>query len=73
MSDARPTLQTDQLSEGYSLEMGTGVVLVWHYNTQIALLMDRDNVEERARAIVERRRQELRVVEEKTGWRHPGV
>ncbi len=64
-----PTLLPDQVAEGYSIETGDGGILVWHGNTQIALLLNREGVEEKAREIVNRRRKELQEVAEKTGWK----
>jgi hypothetical protein len=64
-----PKLLPEQEAEGYSIEMAEGNILIWHKNTQIALLLNREGVEERARQLVEKRRQELREVSEKTGWK----
>ncbi|GIW09879.1 MAG: hypothetical protein KatS3mg061_0936 [Dehalococcoidia bacterium] len=63
-----PRLTEEQEQEHYFLVVEDGYVQVWHGNTQIGLLLDREGVEEKARALVERRRQELREVAAATGW-----
>jgi hypothetical protein len=63
-----PTLTAEQTAEAYRIVVEGGYVQIWHGNTQIGLLIDREGVEERARELVERRRAELREVAEKTGW-----
>lgn len=74
MSDSQetrqlPTLKSDQQKEGYTLEQSGEYVLVWHNNNQIALLAFSADIESKVEDVVERRRKELKEVEEKTGWK----
>ncbi|MFN8534436.1 MAG: hypothetical protein U0556_12925 [Dehalococcoidia bacterium] len=64
-----PTLTDEQAQAYYRLFVEGDYVQVWHGNTQIGLLLNREGVQDKARQIVERRRRELREVEEKTGWK----
>ncbi|MCS6803317.1 MAG: hypothetical protein RMM58_15455 [Chloroflexota bacterium] len=64
-----PTLTEEQQREHYRLVVDGDYVQVWHGNTQIGLLLNRAGVQEKARDLVERRRQELREVEAQTGWK----
>jgi hypothetical protein len=64
-------LSEEQQSEGYWVEELGDRVLVWHHNAQIALLCSSPDIERKVQEVVERRRKQLREVEEKTGWR-PG-
>lgn len=64
-----PTLTEEQERDHYRLVVDGAYVQIWHGNTQIGLLLNREGVQEKARALVERRRQELREVEAQTGWK----
>ena len=55
--------------EGYWFEWKDDYLLVWHKRTQIALLRDSPDIENRLRDTIEKRRLELREVYEKTGWK----
>jgi len=44
-------------------------VLVWHKKNQIALLYKSPDIEHEVQEVVEKRRKELKEVEEKTGWK----
>ena len=64
-----PNLKEVQQKEGYSLELSGDYVLVWHNNNQIALLSYSSDIDSKVQDVVERRRKELKEVEEKTGWK----
>ena len=64
-----PNLKDDQQKEGYTLEQSGNYVLVWHNNNQIALLALSADIDSKVQDVVERRRKELKEVEEKTGWK----
>ena len=49
-----PTLTAEQEAEAYRLFVEGGYVQIWHGNTQIGLLIDREGVEAKARELVER-------------------
>ena len=62
-------LTPEQEEEGYWMQKSYGNLQVWHYKNQIALLSISEDIDEKVRGVVERRRKELKEVEEKTGWR----
>ncbi|MBI2906339.1 MAG: hypothetical protein HYX92_01645 [Chloroflexi bacterium] len=62
-------LTADQQNEGYSVEPSGDYVLVWHRNNQIALLQASPDINEKVQEVVERRRRDLKEIEEKTGWK----
>ncbi len=62
-------LTTEQEKEGYWVEDWQDRVLVWHKKDQIALLLKSPDIDRRVQETVERRRKELKEVEEKTGWK----
>lgn len=64
-----PKLNPDQEAEGYWLEKYANNVLVWHNKNQVALLSLSPDIERKVQDVVEKRRRELREVEEKTGWK----
>ena len=62
-------LTEEQKKEGYRVELSGEYVLVWHRNNQVALLRFTPDIQDKVHSIVEKRRQELREVEEATGWK----
>ena len=62
-------LTEEQEKEGYWAEQSGEYVLVWHRNNQIALLLSTPDIGDKVQNTVERKRKELREVEEKTGWK----
>ena len=62
-------LTEEQKNEGYWVEMSRDDVLVWHRNNQIAFLCCSQDINQKVQDVVERRRRELKEVEEKTGWK----
>lgn len=62
-------LTAQQEKEGYWVEQSGGYVLVWHGNNQVALLCFSQDIDRKVQDAVERRRKELKEVEEKTGWK----
>lgn len=62
-------LTEEQKKEGYWLELSGNNVMVWHHKTQIALLYCSPDIDRKVQGVVERRRKELKEVEEKTGWK----
>ena len=62
-------LTEEQKNEGYWVEMSRDDVLVWHHNNQIAFLCSSPDINQKVQDVVERRRRELKEVEEKTGWK----
>jgi len=62
-------LTEEQEREGYRVEVSGSNVLVWHGNTQIALLCSSPDIDRKVQEVVERRRKELKEIEEKTGWK----
>ena len=63
-------LTEEQEKEGYWAECeGYDRVLVWHRKNQIALLYTSPDINKKVQDVVERRRRELKEVEEKTGWK----
>ncbi len=74
MTDNRETSELIKLSkaqktEGYWAELLSGNVLVWHHNTQIALLLASPDINRKVQDVVEKRREQLKEVERKTGWK----
>ena len=63
-------LTEEQEREGYWVECeGSDRVLVWHRKNQIALLYISPDINKKVQDVIERRRRELKEVEEKTGWK----
>jgi hypothetical protein len=62
-------LSKEQKDEGYKVEHSGEYVLVWHNNNQVALLHSGPDINSKVKDVVERRRKELKNVEEKTGWK----
>ncbi|MFC1919772.1 hypothetical protein ACFLWX_03165 [Chloroflexota bacterium] len=62
-------LTKQQQKEGYWVEKSCNNALVWHDNNQIALLCSSPDINRKVRDVVEKRRKELKEVEEKTGWK----
>jgi len=62
-------LSKEQKDEGYRVEPSGDYVLVWHNNNQIALLRSGPDINRKVKDVVERRRKELKEVQEKTGWK----
>ena len=62
-------LSEEQKREGYWVEQNGNNVLVWHNNNQIALLLCSPDIDRKIQEVIERRREELKEVEEKTGWK----
>lgn len=62
-------LSKEQKDEGYRTERSGEYVLVWHNKNQIALLHDGPDINRKVKDVVERRRQELKDIEAKTGWK----
>ena len=65
-------LTPEQVKEGYWFEESGEYVLVWHNKNQIALLHNSPDIEKKVKDTIEKRRKELKEVEEKTGWK-PGT
>ncbi|MBI3953629.1 MAG: hypothetical protein HY330_03865, partial [Chloroflexi bacterium] len=63
------TLSEEQAREGYWVETSGSYALVWHQKNQIALLSLSPDIARKVQDVVERRRKELKEVEEKTGWK----
>jgi len=64
-----PRLTDDQEKEGYGVEGCEDRVLVWHKKNQIALLYKSPDIKHKVQEVVEKRRKELKEVEEQTGWK----
>jgi len=62
-------LTGEQEKEGYWIELEGDRVLVWHKKNQVALLYSSPDINKKVQNVVEKRRQELKEVEEKTGWK----
>ena len=62
-------LTEEQEREGYRVEQSGDNLLVWHRNNQVALLLSSPDIAGRVQEVVERRRGELKEVEERTGWK----
>ena len=62
-------LTEDQQKEGFWIEQSENTVLVWHHNNQIALLLPSPDMNHKVQDVVQRRREELKEIEEKTGWK----
>ena len=65
-------LSAEQKKEGYRVEESGEYVLVWHNKNQIALLHSSPDISRKVQDSIEKRRKELKEVEEKTGWK-PGT
>ncbi|MSQ34170.1 MAG: hypothetical protein EXR60_07145 [Dehalococcoidia bacterium] len=66
---AKVALSEGQKKEGYWAEASGSYVLLWHRKNQIALLALSPDIARKVQDAVERRRKELKEVEEKTGWK----
>ena len=64
-----PRLTDEQAREGYWVEDCEDRVLVWHKKNQIALLYKSLDIEHKVQEVVEKRRKELKEVEDKSGWK----
>ena len=62
-------LTEEQEREGYRVEQSGDNLLVWHRNNQVALLLSSPDIARKVHEVVERRRGELKEVEERTGWK----
>ena len=62
-------LTEEQEKEGYWVEQSGEYMLVWHRNNQIALLLSTADIGQKVQNTIERKRKELKEVEEKTGWK----
>jgi len=62
-------LTDEHEKEGYWVEQRQGNYLVWHHNSQLALLLSSPDIERRVHDVVERRREAFRAIEKKTGWK----
>ena len=62
-------LNEEQKKEGYWIEEIEDRVLVWHNRNQIALLYKTGDIIKKVQDVVEKRRKQLKEVEEKTGWK----
>lgn len=62
-------LTGEQEKEGYWIELEGDRVLVWHKKNQVALLYSSSDINKKVQDVVEKRRRELKEVEEKTGWK----
>lgn len=62
-------LTEPQQKEGYWVEENGNNVLVWHRKNQIALLLASPDIQRKVQDVIERRRKELKEIEEKTGWK----
>ena len=59
-------LNEEQKKEGYWVEETNEGVLVWHNKNQIAFLLKTGDIVEKVQDVVERRRKQLKEIEEKT-------
>ena len=62
-------LNAEQEKEGYWVEQSGDTILVWHEKNQIALLYSSADINRKVQDIVEKRRKQLKEVEERTGWK----
>ncbi len=62
-------LTKDQKQEGYWVERIEDRVLVWHNKSQIGLLYTSPDINRKVKDLIEKRRQQLKEVYEKTGWK----
>ncbi|MDY6916821.1 MAG: hypothetical protein SVP26_02575 [Chloroflexota bacterium] len=62
-------LNDEQQKEGYWTERSGEYVQVWHHTNQIALLIASPDIDDKVQDVVQRKRKELKEVEEKTGWK----
>jgi len=62
-------LTKEQEREGYWIEVLEDRVLVWRKKNQLALLLVSPDIQDRVQELIERKRKELKEVEEKTGYR----
>jgi hypothetical protein len=62
-------LTEEQKKEGYWVEGCEDRMLVWHKKNQIALLYKSPDIDQKVQETIERRRKELKEIEEKTGWK----
>lgn len=62
-------LTEEQAKEGYWVEQSGSNVLVWHKNNQVALLGSSPDIHRKVQDAVEKRRKELKEVEEQTTWK----
>ena len=69
MEMSQMILAKEHEKEGYWVEDCEDRVLVWHKKNQIALLYRSPDIDRKVQETIERRRKELKEVEEKTGWK----
>jgi Zn-finger protein len=69
MEMSQITLTEEHEKEGYHVEDCEDRVLVWHKKNQTALLYRSPDIDRKVQEVVEKRRKELKEVEEKTGWK----
>lgn len=62
-------LTEEQEREGYWVEESGSNVLVWHHKNQVALLAPSLDIERKVQQVLEGRRESLKDIEEKTGWK----
>ncbi|MFC1945110.1 hypothetical protein ACFLX5_06545 [Chloroflexota bacterium] len=62
-------LTKEQRQEGFWVEQNGNNIQVWKRNNQVALLLATPDIGQKVHEVVERRRKNLREVEEKTGWK----
>ena len=62
-------LTEEQEKEGYWVEQSGSTVFVWHHKNQVALLLPSPDIERRVHEVIDRKRRELKELEEKTGWK----
>ncbi len=64
-----PTVELtgEQKQEDYWVEILEDRVLVWHKKNQLALLLASPDIQERVQELIQRKRQEFKELEAKTG------
>ena len=62
-------LTEEQEKAGYWVEWEGDRVLVWRKKNQVALLYSSPDINRKVQEVIEKRRRELKEVEEKTGWK----
>ena len=60
-------LTEEQKREGFWIEILEERVLVWHKKNQLALLLASPDIQERVQEFIQRKRQEFKELEAKTG------
>jgi hypothetical protein len=62
-------LTEEQKREGFWIEILEDRVLVWHKKNQLALLLASPDIQERVQEFIQRKRQEFKELEAKTGYK----